>query len=70
MDIYLALFCTAVEIGTAVRRQRRPELFAGVDLTVVVGGKALVHDKLLFTGGDWLLAEIRDWIVLVIGLEI
>lgn len=27
---------------------------------VIVGGKALGHDKLLFIGGDWLLAEIRD----------
>ena len=59
MDIYLALFCAAVETGTAVRRLR-PESCAGVDLTVVADGKALGHDKLGFVGGNWLLAEIRD----------
>ena len=59
MDIYLASFCAVVETDTAVRHLRH-ESFVGVDLTVVVGGKALGHDKLLFVGGNWLLAEIRD----------
>ena len=36
----------------AAARRVKPESFAGVDLTVVVGGKALGHDKQLFIEGD------------------
>ena len=48
------------------RDRHGSELFAGIGLNIVVGGKALGHGKLLFIESDWFLAEVRAWIVLVI----
>ena len=49
-----------MQTGSAVRSVRPDESLLGVGLTVVVGGKALGHDKLGFVGGNWLLEETRD----------